>query len=186
MISCCPDPERFLSSAGTALGWRAACRGDSETLEDAAFGCCAFAPAAVAQRLQLAAQPFQLPYAPIDLSQVLIEQVSHRGATLRRAVDEPQQQPDFVERHIERAAMPDKGEPVHVRLVVDAVVARGAPERAKQLLPLVETNGLDVCLCGLCQFADLHVMFTMRSEHCTACAAGKRTAAGKEEFNDRR
>ncbi len=82
--------------------------------------------------------------------------------------------------------MPDEGEPVHVRLVVDAVVARGAPERAKQLLALVETNGLDLCLCGLCQFADFHALFTIRSEHCTACATGKRTAAGKEEPRDRR
>ena len=166
MISCYPDRERFPSSGGTALGWRAVCRGDSESLEDAALGRRAFALATVAQRLQLAAQPLQLPYAAIDLPQVLIEQVIYRGATLRRAVDEPQQQPDFIERHIERAAMPDEGEPVHVRLNVDAVVARGASERAKQLLALVETNGLDLCLSGLCQFADFHGLLTIRSEHC--------------------
>ena len=87
---------------------------------------------------------------------VLLKKRIHRATVLTRCVLEMQQHADFIECHVQAAAMPDEGKTLDVAAIVDSVIAFRTYRRRQQTLPLVVANGLCLGAGGLGQFADLH------------------------------
>ena len=79
-----------------------------QTLQDAAMLQATGLPAAMAQFNQLFLQVFQFRNAHGYMLDVLIQQIIHRGAVLRRAVHKCQQAADFFVCHIQAAAVANK------------------------------------------------------------------------------
>lgn len=127
-----------------------------EALKDAAvrrgIGRCALSP----QTVQLLFKCAQFPDPSRDVPHVLVEQCIDLATIGLRRILETQEHSNFVERHVEVAALADEAEPIRVHLGVDAVVAFGSTRRSEQTLALVEANGLDRGPARSGQFTDSH------------------------------
>ena len=58
-------------------------------------------------------------------------------------VTEGQQGANLIERHVKRAAMADKLQPLHMRVAVQAVIPLGPCGRWQQAFKLIKTDRLD-------------------------------------------
>lgn len=96
-----------------------------------------------AQGFQLLFECAQFTNARGHVVDVLVEQFIDIPAVFQRGIFEPQQCADFVECHVEVAAMADESQPLHMLSGVGAVVVLRALCRRQQTLSLVETNGLN-------------------------------------------
>ena len=129
-----------------------------ELVEDAAmFGVLRNA-AGVAQFAQLFFQHAQLANAMGHVANVLIQQRVHFATVFTRRVFEMQQDPDFIQRHVQTSAMADEAQALRVRGFVDAVVAFGARRFGQQALALVVANGVDGYAGGAGEGSDFHAL----------------------------
>ena len=124
--------------------------------QDAAVGGVAGAGALLAQRLELFFQLAQFADAGGNMGDVGVEQRVDVGAGRPGCVLDAQQRPDFVQRHVQRAAVAHKGQPFGVVGAVEAVVAVAARRGGQQALALVVADGVDRGLGRAGQFADFH------------------------------
>ena len=129
---------------GPLGAWRVAVR---EPIQDAALTFGARRLTLAAQRLELQFQLLQLGNARRDVRDVLIQQrVGGRAAVARQVIPELQQLADLIERHVQRAAVADEGQPLDVRARVQAIVAAGPVRGRQQPLALVEADGFRLAL----------------------------------------
>ena len=130
---------------------------DIDPLQDAAVLCGIWVCALRPQGAKLFLKHPKFTNAMSDVPDVFIQQNVDFPTVILRRIPEPQQHPHLVERHVERSAMPNEAQAIHLSLCVDAVVPMRALRDRDQALPLVETDRFDGCSAGLCQFADSHV-----------------------------
>ena len=94
------------------------------------------------QRAKFAFERVQFADSLRHVSDVLVEQTVDLAAVGLGRVPEPQQHPHFIERHVEIAALADEGQPICMRLRVDAVVAFGPMWGGQQRFALVKADRL--------------------------------------------
>src|SRR6478609_5449257 len=87
---------------------------------------------------------------------VLVKQFVDARAVVLGGVFESQKRTDFVQGHVERAAMTDECQSLDVFRTVRAVVAWRARRLGQKLLPFVEADGFHGRIRSLGQFTDLH------------------------------
>jgi len=109
-----------------------------------------------AQTTQLLFERTQFPDPVRDVPDVLVKQCIDLATVRLWRILEAQEHSNFVERHVEVAALADEAKPIRVCLGVDAVVAFRSTRRREQSFALVETDGLDWRIAGLGQFTDSH------------------------------
>ncbi|MCY1431757.1 hypothetical protein D9M71_477330 [compost metagenome] len=88
---------------------------------------------------------------------MLVDQGVDAFTLVVRAVAQAQQAADFLEGHVEGAAVADEGQALDVGLGVHPVVALAARRLRQQVFPLVVTDGFHRAIGGLGQFSDLHL-----------------------------
>ncbi|MCY1177499.1 hypothetical protein D9M73_178090 [compost metagenome] len=88
---------------------------------------------------------------------MLVDQRIDAAARVFRAVAQAQQAADFVQGHVQGAAVADESQPLDVGLGVQPVVAFAARRFRQQALPLVITDGFHCAVGGFGQFSDLHL-----------------------------
>ena len=90
--------------------------------------------ATLAQGLELFLQFFQITYPLADMADMRIEQGIDAVATFVRLVLEMQQDTDFLERHVQRTAMPDEQQPFGMIIRINPVIALRACDVRQQSL----------------------------------------------------
>ena len=110
-----------------------------QSIQDAAFG--SHSIALLPKRLEFLLECLQVTNALGHVLDVLVEDRVDGMAVLPRGILEEQKRADFIERHIERAAVPDEGEPFQVLALVKAVVSVTARRLLQQPLALIEADG---------------------------------------------
>ncbi len=80
----------------------------------------------ISQLFQLFFQFFEVVYALFDMADVFVQQGVHPVAAFFRPVFEMKQDADFVQRHVQRTAMPDEKQPFDMDVRIDTVVTAGS------------------------------------------------------------
>ena len=115
--------------------------------------------AALLKRSELDFQQVQLLDARGHMAKMCVNQSIHRRAVLGGGVQETQQHPDLVQRHVQGTAMANEQETIQMRLIVDAVVPRRALRLRQEPFALVEADRLDLRTRDFRQLTNLHDNF---------------------------
>lgn len=113
--------------------------------------------AATAQLLEVALQALKLSDATGDMFNVLVEELIHLTTVFRGRFAEVQQRADFVQRHVQAAAVTDKGELFQVCVRINSVVALRPARFGQQSFALVIAHRLDIGIGQFGQFAYFHM-----------------------------
>uniref|UniRef100_A0A1I8AUV2 Secreted protein n=1 Tax=Steinernema glaseri TaxID=37863 RepID=A0A1I8AUV2_9BILA len=111
-------------------------------------------PAMLAQLQQLPLQCHQPVDARLHVLDMLVDQRIHAFALVLRAVAQAQQAADLFQGHVQRAAVADEGQPLHVRLGIQPVVALAARRLWQEAFTLVVANGFHRAVGGPGQLSD--------------------------------
>ena len=95
-----------------------ACQG----LQYSAVLCCLGNLTLRAQRFQLALQYLKFGNAPFHMSDMQVEEMIDFTAIIFGMVTKPEHVADFVERHVERPAMPDELQPFDLLRTIQTVI----------------------------------------------------------------
>lgn len=87
---------------------------------------------------------------------VPIQEFIDLAAVLIRHLAEAKQRSNFFQRHVERPAVPDEGQPLQMGRRIGAITVGRAGRRRQQLRLLVVTDGFDIHPGGLAEFSDAH------------------------------
>lgn len=139
--------------------FRRVCQG----IEDAALGGGMLPLAARAQGLQGAFQGLKLGDAGRHVIEVGVDQRVGLVAGSVGMIVAVQQRADLVERHVQRPAVADEGQPFDVSLAVEAIVGLAAGGFGQQPLALVVADGDDAAVGAPRQLADLHEQAPIRA-----------------------
>ena len=111
---------------------------------------------ALAQVEQLCLQRHQPIDPRLDVVDVLVDQRIHAFTLILRTVAKGQQAADFLEGHVEGAAVADEGQAFGVGLGIDAVVAVAAGRLRQDVVGFVVADGLSVAVGDFGEFSNLH------------------------------
>lgn len=123
-------------------------------LQNRALG--ALLVAALAQVDQLRLQRHQAIDARLHVLDMLVDQGVDAAALAVGSVAQVEQAADFVEGHVQRAAVADEGQALDVGLGVEPVVAIAAGRFGQQFFAFVVADGLDRAVGDPRQFSNLH------------------------------
>lgn len=122
--------------------------------QNSTVGCGGRLVALATQRDQVTLELTQFLHAFFHRNNVLVEQVVDVGAVVGGGVAVLQQAADFVERHVERAAMANEAQSFDVLVAINAVIPGAAGGCRKQPLAFVVADCFYRGLGTLRQFAD--------------------------------
>ena len=127
-----------------------------EPFENAAVRRGPAAGAEVLQSPQFFFKRFQF-FDPLDdMADMLVQQGIHLAAIFCRRILEVQQRPDFAQRHVQRAAVPDERQTLDMAAVIAAVIGFGTRSLGKQSFALVVPDGFGLRESRFSQLTNFH------------------------------
>ncbi len=115
----------------------------AKRMQDLTCACAVGGGAAAPEIPELRLQYRQVCYTVDDVPDVLVEQRVDALAVFSGGLAKIEQRTDFIECHVQGAAMPDEQQALGVKLVIGPIIVRRPVGRSKQANPLVVANGFN-------------------------------------------